>query len=167
MRGRTQGGNNNAYAQDNPVTWLNWEAADSDLATYVRALALFRQNYLEPGFNRFLTAAVSDEDGHGIIDVAWWRADGMPMESADWGQADAIGMTLRLQDCVQAGRMHVVFNRSETSAALALPKAMSGKFWRLTLDSAAACVETQPWRADLPETVPPRSVCAFAEMAED
>lgn len=164
--GRTQGGNNNAYAQDNPVTWLNWEAADSDLAAYVRALALFRQNYLEPGFSRFLTGAVSDEGGNGIPDVAWWRADGMPMGSADWAQADVIGMTLQLQDNARIGRLHVVFNRSRTPAALVLPQSMPGNCWRILLNSAAAHVALQPGSVDLPETAPPRSVCAFAEMAE-
>ncbi len=53
--GRTQKGNNNAYAQDNATTWLDWAAADRDLIAYVAELARLRER-LAPFFgDRFLT----------------------------------------------------------------------------------------------------------------
>jgi len=164
--GRTQNGNNNAYAQDNPVTWLDWESADSGLVRYVGALASFRQDCLAAGFKCFLTGTMTHDGEHAMPDVAWWRVDGMPMGSGDWAQANAIGMTLLLQGCAHAGRLHVVFNRSRAPAPLALPQALPGRNWRLSLDSAGALVASKPAQADLPAIVPQRSVCAFIEMAE-
>jgi len=79
--GRTQGGNNNAYAQDNATTWLDWEGRDTELEAYVAALAEARANWplVDPTF---------------ITDGDWRDLAGQPMTPEGWARAD--GFELRL-----------------------------------------------------------------------
>ncbi|GAA5159098.1 glycogen debranching protein GlgX [Pseudonocardia eucalypti] len=75
-RWRTQGGNNNAYCQDNPISWLDWTPdADADAMTaFTRRLLELRRHPLAPDRNRFL----SQED------VVWWHPSGRTMADPDW-----------------------------------------------------------------------------------
>ena len=79
--GRTQHGNNNAYAQDNAVTWIDWEGRDRDLEAYVIALAAFRE-------------AAGLDDPAFLAQADWRALDGHPMSDADWTHAE--GFELRL-----------------------------------------------------------------------
>jgi isoamylase len=74
---RTQQGNNNAYCQDNEISWFDWPRADEDLLGYVRNLIAFRRAH--PVFRRrkFLTGAESGE-------LAWYCPDGTPMTDGQW-----------------------------------------------------------------------------------
>src|SRR5439155_206823 len=83
---RTQSGNNNAWCQDNEISWYDWERADEDLLEYTRRLIRLRQEH--PVFRRqhFLTGrAVS---GSGLPDVWWFRPDGRRMTQRDWQRGD-------------------------------------------------------------------------------
>src|SRR5690606_31555693 len=90
--GRSQDGNNNAYAQDNEITWLDWENADGDLVNFVAALSDIRRNHPALRSDRFLTGAETD----GFKDVMWLRPDAAEMTEADWNSPDAsvLGMFL-------------------------------------------------------------------------
>ncbi len=83
--GRTQNGNNNAYCQDNPIAWMNWELQDSqkELLEFTReVLRITREN---PVFRRrrfFHGDTVSDK---GVKDVSWVRPEGGEMTLEDWG----------------------------------------------------------------------------------
>ena len=83
--GRTQRGNNNAYAQDNALTWLDWEGRDRELEAAVAALAA----------TRAACPALSDP----VLrhDARWFTLDGRPMQDADWAGAD--GVEMRLPEC--------------------------------------------------------------------
>jgi len=70
--GRSQSGNNNAYAQDNEITWLNWEQRDTELESFVEACAAFRQANPVLSDVRFLTEA------------EWYDLDGNPMTTGKW-----------------------------------------------------------------------------------
>ncbi|MFC3722667.1 glycogen debranching protein GlgX [Mesorhizobium sediminum] len=72
--GRTQGGNNNAYAQDNAITWLDWEGRDEELEAFVRALSGLRRTIAA------LRETTRLQDG----EVCWLREDGAPMIVTDW-----------------------------------------------------------------------------------
>ncbi|GAA3510812.1 glycogen debranching protein GlgX [Actinocatenispora rupis] len=78
--GNTQHGNNNAYCQDNPTSWLDWSTADTGLAAFVRDLLALRAR--EPVFRRrgFFTGATVD----GRRDLVWYRPDGGEVTDADW-----------------------------------------------------------------------------------
>ena len=91
--GRTQMGNNNAYCQDSAVSWTPWsvdDGADLALLDYVRALAAWRR--ATPGLARSTFFAP------GSGDVEWRRPDGSPMTEADWHDAHARGLIMRVGD---------------------------------------------------------------------
>src|SRR5690606_20123739 len=95
--GRTQGGNNNGYAQDNETTWIDWEAADLPLVEFTAALARLRSGH--PTFRRsrfFDGRPARVEDGERVPDIEWLRPDGRTMQPEDWdsGFGLAIGMFL-------------------------------------------------------------------------
>ncbi len=78
--GRSQGGNNNAYAQDNETVWVDWAAADEGLVAFTARLARLRADTPALRSPAFLTGAEM-EDGP---DVTWLGADGAAMAPADW-----------------------------------------------------------------------------------
>ncbi len=82
--GRSQGGNNNAYAQDNATTWLDWEGRDRELEAFTAGLAAFRRAHPELAGPEFLTGRT---DAGDIPDVAWLTAAGQPKTAADWEAA--------------------------------------------------------------------------------
>ena len=73
--GRTQGGNNNAYCQDNPVSWFDWGAADAGLTAYTRRLIALRRAHPVLRRNRYLA-----DPGYTV----WYTVKGRPMTAADW-----------------------------------------------------------------------------------
>jgi glycogen operon protein len=85
--GRTQHGNNNAYAQDNEVTWLDWQNRDLDLQSHVQALAAFRARWrARLGADaRFLDGKLL---ASGLSDVEWLSEGGQPLDAAGWEQPD-------------------------------------------------------------------------------
>src|SRR5690606_9694887 len=102
--GRSQGGNNNAYAQDNETTWLDWENRDRVLEAYVAELAALRERLPLLSDPRFLTGAGDPPD------VVWLAPSGAPMTPADWeGEAaDTLAMVLGAPE----KRVAVLVNRS-------------------------------------------------------
>jgi glycogen operon protein len=77
--GRTQRGNNNAYCQDNDISWVDWEHADDELATFVAELCALRREHPALRREQFFAAG----------EITWLRPDGAPMEAADWQNPDA------------------------------------------------------------------------------
>jgi isoamylase len=85
--GRTQGGNNNAWCQDNEISWFRWDEADDDLIEFTKHVIRIRQEH--PVFRRqsFLTG--QETRGSGLPDVWWFRPDGRRMTQKDWNNANA------------------------------------------------------------------------------
>jgi glycogen operon protein len=79
--GHTQKGNNNAYAQDNETSWLDWAQADKALIETVAQLIALRRAHVALRENRFLDGAA--QDAARIPDVEWLRPDGAPMQEED------------------------------------------------------------------------------------
>jgi glycogen operon protein len=88
--GRTQQGNNNAWCQDNELSWFHWEGADGDLVDFVHRLIRFRREH--PVFRRATFLAGTETRGSGLPDVWWFRPDGRRMTQRDWQQSE--GRTL-------------------------------------------------------------------------
>ena len=80
--GRTQHGNNNAWCQDNELSWFDWAGADPELLEFARRLIRLRREH--PVFRRasFLTGA--SPRGSGLPDVWWFRPDGRRMTQREW-----------------------------------------------------------------------------------
>jgi len=75
--GRTQGGNNNAYCQDNEISWFDWEGADNDLRDYVKRLLTLRREHPVFRRKRFLT-------GVDAAELGWFGCSGEPMTEEQW-----------------------------------------------------------------------------------
>ncbi|MEQ1523547.1 MAG: 4-alpha-glucanotransferase, partial [Aestuariivirga sp.] len=122
--GRSQRGNNNAYAQDNETTWLDWANADQNLIQHVAKLAKFRTEYASYFADRFLTGQALA--GQNYPDIQWLSEQGVIL---DWTgpSPDVFGLIL---SCPEAGeRLLVWFNRKQQSVAIALPSAQPGFHW--------------------------------------
>jgi glycogen operon protein len=114
--GRSQGGNNNAYAQDNAVTWLDWEHRDTDLEAFAASLAALRRAHPELGDPRLLTGLPGPD---GVPDVTWLTPKGAAKTAADWEAArtDALAMVL----AGAGGRLAVLVNRRGREVGFRLP----------------------------------------------
>ena len=80
--GRTQGGNNNAYCQDNGLSWYHWHTADLDLLAFCQHLIAFRREH--PVFRRRKFFQSQPIRGNGLEDIAWFRPDAVEMSDEDW-----------------------------------------------------------------------------------
>jgi glycogen debranching enzyme GlgX/4-alpha-glucanotransferase len=163
--GRTQNGNNNAYAQDNTTTWLDWEHPDEALYRFVSQLTRLRRAHRALSIDAFLTGrAVDDTD---IPDARWLMRDGKDMASLDWADptVSVFGLALyaAATETAPSNRVLIWFNRALEDATVAMPLPQPGCGWRV------ACCSLQG-RADLDEElgshqliVPGRAVVVVAE----
>lgn len=143
--GRTQKGNNNAYAQDNAITWLDWAGRDHALEQYASSLAALRRAFPVLGDTQLLTGAPAG--GSEIPDVSWLTETGVPLGEADWNDAGRHRLVMLLGDS-ESKRLAVMINGDRRQCVFTLP-AREGFEWR-------PAVETQP--VDLARPLPGRSV---------
>jgi glycogen operon protein len=104
--GRSQGGNNNAYCQDNETTWLDWQGIDADgeaLLAFTRALIRLRREHIVFHRHRFFHGR--EIPGTRTRDVVWLRPDGKEMRDQDWHSGGDSAMALLLSG--EAGRYHL------------------------------------------------------------
>jgi glycogen operon protein len=92
--GRTQRGNNNAYCQDDEVSWFDWEAADEELLAFTAELIALRRRH--PVFRRRRWFLGRPIHGAGVKDIGWFKPDGGEMSEGDWhqGLAKSLGVFL-------------------------------------------------------------------------
>jgi len=88
-RGRTQQGNNNAYCQDNDITWFDWSPGDEELLAFTRHLIAFRKKHPVFRRRRYLAGAEAKELG-------WFTPAGTPMIGADWADPSALSLIVYL-----------------------------------------------------------------------
>ncbi len=122
--GRTQRGNNNAYAQDNAITWLDWSGRDEALEDFVAALSSLRSK-LGLDAQAFFVPAGGDD---GSATAEWLWTDWTPMTEERWNEADNRRLALVIE---QPGRPRLagLFNADRRAVAFA-PKARDGHAWR-------------------------------------
>lgn len=138
--GNSQQGNNNAYCQDNEISWLNWAEKDNKLLSFVRSLSAFRALHKSVRQARFLHGAGRPSDGSP--DVEWTDFDGSPL---NWRDAGLSNICLTLRCSAEApdyepdsDMVFIVFNRDARDADVILPKAPNGQHWVRAIDTAAA-----------------------------
>ena len=151
---RTQQGNNNAYAQDNEITWLDWESADGDLVDFVAAVHAFRKAHPALTHDHFL----SGHEKNGVRDVVWLHPDGREMNDGDWNYsaASTLGMWLTHKD----DEVLVWFNRRSEPVVARLPE---GEWQVGMLSDNRASVAISDGTA----TLTPRSVLALVRVPGD
>ena len=130
--GRSQGGNNNAYCQDNPLSWFDWEGADAALVGFAARLVAARRAHPALHGARPLTGAPEQV---GTPDVLWLRLDGAAMQEVDWHAPDARSLAMLL--AVPEDRVLVVVHGAVHAVELHLPEPRWGQAWYLLADSAA------------------------------
>jgi glycogen operon protein len=141
--GHSQGGNNNAYAQDNPSVWLDWAAADAGLLAWTRKLLRIRREYPVLHDDRFLTGLPFDVSL--LPDVEWRNAAGEVMTAEAWQARDGALLVMVLagagetEDTVD--RVAVILHRGALGTEVTLPPARAGYGWHLLADSAAGVDE--------------------------
>jgi glycogen operon protein len=130
--GRSQGGNNNAYTQDNPTSWFDWDHRDTTLAGFVGRLVRARLDCPALATGRVLTGQPVDDSL--IPDIVWLRPNGQALTQADWHQADNRSLVVVLY--AAGHRVVVVLHGSDTATAVAAPEPRAGMRWSCTIDSA-------------------------------
>ena len=141
---RTQGGNNNAYCQDNEISWLDWEGIDgarADLARFTQRVIALRQALPLLHRGRFLIGAEDPETG--IKEVAWLTPAGDEMTEEHWddGNARCFGLLLdgRARETgVRAGSdaaLLMVLNAHDDVVGFTLPDAVGGRDWVCLIDT--------------------------------
>ncbi len=165
--GRTQRGNNNAYAHDDTLSWMDWDGADRALCEAAAALAALRKDHRALREDRWLTGGAVDATG--LADVEWRRPDGSAMAGEDWNRPGNHALVLALYvpatDGAPADRVVVALNAGSESLAVRWPEARAGQRWRRAADTAFAGAVPDASAGGAEDAVQPRSVVVLVEEA--
>ncbi|HEU4490066.1 MAG TPA: glycogen debranching protein GlgX [Jiangellales bacterium] len=171
--GRTQGGNNNVYCQDNEISWVDWSRVDGDLLAFTRSVAALRAEH--PVFRqRKFFDGLPDESG--LPDIAWLRPDGTPMTKDDWDtgfarslmvflNGDAIREPNRRGGPVVDDSFLMLFNAGDEVLTFQLPRTKLGEAWQPVLDTDDTDVaRRRPLRARRKVRVEPRALLVLRRV---
>jgi glycogen operon protein len=150
--GRTQNGNNNAYCQDNEISWLNWQNADQVLLKFTQKLIQLRRQH--PVFRRRTWFRGQPVKGGEIEDIAWFKFDGEHMKEEDWQHdyaksfgvfINGRGMRARTSLGVRVtdDSFYIIFNSYHGYIDYKLPPEEYAKDWTLILDTSKDEVITE------------------------
>jgi len=144
--GRTQRGNNNAYCQDNELSWLDWNAEDAELLAFAQRLAQLRREH--PVFRRrgwFQGKSIRHARGEALPDVAWLSRDGDEMTDEAWESEAARSLQVFLNgtdflpdkhgETIVDDTFLLVFHADREDRAFVLPDARFGATWRRVFDT--------------------------------
>ena len=148
--GRTQGGNNNAYCQDSPISWIDWPGIDEEgqsLVEFTQALIALRRHHIVFHRDRFFHG--KPIAGTQVKDIAWLRPDGEEKRAEDWGTGYARFTSFLLSG--EAGHYHltargeaqpddtflVILNASPEVVPYQIPTVVQGGSWETLIDTAA------------------------------
>jgi glycogen operon protein len=167
--GRTQQGNNNAYCQDNEITWFDWSDQDTGLLEFTRRLIALRKAHPVFRRSRFLAGAEA-------YDLRWFTPSGTGMTDADWSDASALAIALYLDGSDAPDRAAdgtplvdddflVLVNAWWEPLEFVLPETRPEAIWRVEIDSYEPAAQSGPAASSSPDhktgdhiMVGPRSV---------
>jgi glycogen operon protein len=144
--GRTQRGNNNAYCQDNEISWIDWENADFEFLKYIQKVIHLAKNH--PAFCRPRWFQGRPIKGVGVEDIAWFLPNGDEMSEEHWNNdfAKSLGIYLNGRAIHAVGpkgeritddSFYLIFNAHHEPLEFVLPTQKYGKEWYKILDTAA------------------------------
>jgi glycogen operon protein len=153
--GRTQGGNNNAYCQDNEIAWIDWylDSSGQDMLDFTRQLIQLRKKYPVLHRRRFFQGRRIH--GRDIRDIVWWRPDGREMDDEEWsnGLVRCLGMMLNgqaMNEWDEHGQrvyddvILVMFNAYHEMIRFLIPKGVDDRPWNMLIDTSMPDVSTLP-----------------------
>ncbi len=145
--GRSQGGNNNAYCQDNAISWIDWklDARGSALLAWTQQLLALRREH--PVFRRRSFFSGQRVGVRQVKDIGWFRADGREMTGDDWANAESatIGLFLDGESTgavdeegrpVRDASFLIILSARRDDSTFRVPDAAWGARWEVVLDSA-------------------------------
>ncbi len=162
---RTQGGNNNAYCQDNELSWVDWDVGERAQGVLDFTRRLLRLRGEHPVFRRSAFLTGEDRQGSGAPDVWWFRPDGRRMTQADWARGDAFALGAFLNGAeipthtaegepIADESFIVLFNAWREPVTFVLPPTRFGRRWAHELCTAEPDLPpngtTLPARAAVP-----------------
>jgi len=164
--GRTQQGNNNAYCQDNDLSYFDWEHVDDALLAFSRALVQFRHRH--PVFRRrrwFQGLPIHDT---GLRDIGWFSPSGDEMRDEAWNDASARSIAVFLNGAgipsrsVRGERVTddsflLLFNAHDGPVTFTIPDVMASWPWTVAIDTCAGAVNADP--ATAPPFTSPSAAC--------
>jgi glycogen operon protein len=144
--GRTQGGNNNAYCQDNEISWFDWEHVDADMAAYTSRLITLRLAH--PVLHRRDFFHGRPIHGSGVSDVNWFNITGEEMSDDEWSEGFAKSLMVFLNgdaipymgprgEAVRDDSLLLLFNAYHEPLPFTLPGPEFGAEWEVLIDTAA------------------------------
>ncbi len=143
---RTQYGNNNAYCQDNEISWYKWDLNEREqkFLGFVQHMSALRQKYPVLHRRSFYTGEVSVVSGEK--DITWYRSDGQEMQPEDWNDhdrkvlgaflcGDALDEMNEFGDRISSDSLLCLFNMSEVPVDFVLPNGSKDGHWLLEVDT--------------------------------
>jgi glycogen operon protein len=138
--GHSQKGNNNAYCQDNDISWIDWEKADKDLIQFTALLIQLRKAH--PAFSRKHWFKGRPLRSAGMTDIAWLLPDGKEMTEEHWNTGFAKSLAIFLyggglhtvdqeNNPIVDDSFYMIFNAHSGPLEFKLPDAKYGKCWKL------------------------------------
>jgi isoamylase len=137
--GRTQRGNNNAYCQDNELSWVDWSLLEQNasLVQFVRQLIDLRKSRLWLRRDTFLKGT---RRGAHAKDVTWLHPSGREMTGVDWNDSNLRSIAVHMNGAPSrnsnTGDLLVVFNADEAPMTMTLPAPPEGSAWAVVFDTA-------------------------------
>ncbi|MCD6640454.1 MAG: glycogen debranching protein GlgX [Nocardioides sp.] len=173
--GRTQGGNNNTYAQDTEISWVHWDDADQPLIEFTAAVARLRRDHPTFRRKRFFTGnEVRTPAGDRLNDIVWLHQAGHPMHDHEWAESGLLGMylnghgiagkTARGEEIID-DHFLLYFNAGG-DAQVTLPPTEYAEGWDVIIDTSGGVVDEAPHPAGTTLEVQGRSVVVLREHAE-
>src|SRR5918997_2820252 len=161
--GRTQRGNNNVYAQDSEIAWVNWDldADQKELLAFTSGAIALRKAHPVLRRRRFFAGDAAHGGKSSVGEIEWLRPDGAPMGGEDWNagfarsvmgflNGDAIPEQDQMGRRVTDDHFLLLFNAHSEPIRFTLPSKNFGNDWRVRLDTATGAVDPageKPWRA--------------------
>jgi isoamylase len=154
--GRTQQGNNNAYCQDNEISWYDWGNADEELLAFCQDIIQYRKSH--PVLRRRRWFQGRPIHGSGITDIAWFAMSGEQMLDEHWdqGYAKSLGIFLNGEtipnpysrgEPVTDDNFYIIFNAHHETLTFTLPDRKWGQFWLKEHDTAGREETSEKYRA--------------------
>ena len=174
--GRTQRGNNNAYCQDNDISWFDWSKADKTLTAFTGQLIHFDR--IHPAFSRKGWFTERPILGAEVDDIAWFRQDGNEMTREEWSHDLATslavyfnGSALHVQgpkgEYIEDDSFYIIFNTTDEAHEFILPVKMIGDDWRCVINTDTGTIDengTDPLPGPTNAVnVPEKSVLVFKQ----
>jgi isoamylase len=175
--GRTQRGNNNVYAQDSEIAWVDWNLDDGqqDLLEFTSRLIAMRKQHPVFRRRRFFGGEAKHGGKSDLGDIEWLKPDGTSMDDADWNSGfarslmvflngDAIPEPDVLGRRISDDHFLLLFNAHNEAIHFHLPARSFGSSWRVRLDTTAGSIDPDqaPWKARSKHSVTAHSMMVLS-----